>query len=202
MNIANRRPLSRNLRKMARFDSFAGAMVRSGTRFACAICRAAWPGTMTAIQPRHPARTTTGLGLLWTLLFTASLGTAADLSSIPAEPEEYDDREVKAYYDWRNDLFFRQFDMAGLGKIDFMTARRTYKVWMNEFGNPVVLTMANPLFYWVDLDANGDFEPHRGEMWSDPEEDGVNGNEQPYDVPADSGHAPPAYPFRPGSPGP
>lgn len=140
-----------------------------------------------------------GFGLIWSLSFILSSGSAATLAPIPEEPEEYDDREVKAYYDWRNDMFFRQFDMAGLGKIDFMTARRTYKVWMNEFGNPVVLTMANPLFYWVDLDSNGEFEPQRGEMWSDPEEDGVNGNETLYDVQPDSKEGPPVYPFRPRS---
>ena len=101
---------------------------------------------------------------------------------IPDEPEEYDPREVKAFYDWRNDLFFRHFDMEGMGRTDFMTARRTYRVWLSEFGDPIVLTMANPLFYWVDLNRNGKFEPNEGEMWSDPEEDGVNGNEQHYDV--------------------
>ncbi len=149
-----------------------------------------------------PVRTVAGLGPLCALFLMVSPGTAADLASIPQEPEEYDAREVKAYYDWRNDMFFRQFDMAGLGKIDFMTARRTYKVWMNEFGNPVVLTMANPLFYWVDLDSNGEFEPHRGEMWSDPEEDGINGNEKLYDVQPGSNEGPPAYPFQPRSEGP
>ncbi len=115
---------------------------------------------------------------------------------IPDEPSEYDPREVKAYYDWRNDLFFREFDLGGTGRIDFMTARRTYRVWLNDFGNPVVLTMANPLFYWVDLDGNGAFESHRGEMWSDPEEDGLNGNETPYDSPTSGNSGPPKNPTR------
>lgn len=116
---------------------------------------------------------------------------------IPEEPEEYDRREVKAFYDWRNDLFFRHFDMARTGRTDFMTARRTYQVWLSEFGNPIVLTMANPLFYWVDLNANGKFESHLGEMWSDPEEDGVNGNERLYDVHDLQSSSPPPYPFAP-----
>lgn len=118
--------------------------------------------------------------------------------SIPEEPEEYDQREVKAFYDWRNDLFFRHFDMGQTGRTDFMTARRTYQVWLGEFGNPVVLTMANPLFYWVDTNANGKFESHLGEMWSDPEEDGVNGNERLYDVSDLQRSSPPPYPFAPG----
>ncbi len=117
--------------------------------------------------------------------------------TIPDEPEEYDHREVKAFYDWRNDLFLRHFDMGGTGRTDFMTARRTYQVWLSEFGNPVVLTMANPLFYWVDLNANGRFESHLGEMWSDPEEDGVNGNERLYDVHDLQRSSPPPYPFAP-----
>ncbi len=119
---------------------------------------------------------------------------------IPHEPEEYDPREVKAFYDWRNDLFFRHFDMEGGGRTDFMTARRTYKVWLNEFGTPVVLTMANPLFYWLDINNNGEFETNLGEMWADPEEDGVNGNEKPYDVHDLRSSGPPAYPFKPLTP--
>ena len=119
---------------------------------------------------------------------------------IPHEPEEYDPREVKAFYDWRNDLFFRHFDMEGSGRTDFMTARRTYKVWLNEFGTPVVLTMANPLFYWLDINDNGEFETNLGEMWADPEEDGVNGNEKPYDVHDLRSSGPPAYPFKPLTP--
>ena len=100
---------------------------------------------------------------------------------LPEEPAEYDRREVEAYYDWRNDLFFRRFDLRQTGTTDFMTARRTYRAWVNEFGSPVAVTMAYPLFYWLDVNGNGEFEPGNGEMWSDPEEDGVNGNEQSYD---------------------
>ncbi len=202
VNIANRCLLSRKLRKMARFDSLVGAVIRSGSRFVWAKGWAARPEPVTTMNPRRSARPAAGLGLFLALFLITAPGMPADSTSIPQEPEEYDDREVTAYYDWRNDMFFRQFDMAGLGKIDFMTARRTYKVWMNEFGNPVALTMANPLFYWVDLDSNGEFEPRRGEMWSDPEEDGVNGNETPYDVQPGSDQGPPVYPFRPRSEGP
>lgn len=102
-------------------------------------------------------------------------------SKLPAEPEEFDEREVEAYYDWRNDMFFRRFDLTGKGDVDYMTARRTYKVWLDDFGTPVVITMADPLFYWIDLNGNGKFEQELGEMWSDPYEDGLTGNERPYD---------------------
>lgn len=102
-------------------------------------------------------------------------------NSLPLEPEEFDTREVEAYYDWRSDLFYRRFDLSGSGSVDFMTARRTYKVWLDEFGTPVVIANADPLFYWLDVNKNGEFEQSQGEMWSDPDEDGVTGNERPYD---------------------
>ncbi len=105
-----------------------------------------------------------------------------DYSLIPEEPDEFDDREVEAYYDWRNDLFFRKFDMNGSGTVDYMTARRTYKVWLDEFGTPVVITVGSPLFYWVDRNGNGEFETGKGEMWSDPHEDGITGEERIYDT--------------------
>lgn len=105
-----------------------------------------------------------------------------DFSPLPIEPEEFDDREVKAYYDWRNDLFFREFDMKATGTVNYMTARRTYKVWLDEFGTPVVITVGAPLFYWLDLNGNGNFETSKGEMWSDPDEDGITGNERIYDT--------------------
>ena len=105
-----------------------------------------------------------------------------DFSPLPEEPEEFDDREIKAYYDWRNDLFFREFDMNGDGVVNYMTARRTYKVWLDEFGTPVVVTVGAPLFYWLDRNGNGEFETGKGEMWSDPDEDGITGNERTYDT--------------------
>ena len=105
-----------------------------------------------------------------------------DFSPLPEEPEEFDDREVKAYYDWRNDLFFREFDMNGDGVVNYMTARRTYKVWLDEFGTPVVVTVGSPLFYWLDVNGNGEFETGKGDMWSDSDEDGITGNEKTYDT--------------------
>lgn len=100
---------------------------------------------------------------------------------LPIEPDEFDPRELNAYYDWRNDLFFREFDLTGSGTVNFMTARRTYKVWLDEFGTPVVLTVGDPVFYWIDLNGNGKFEQELGEMFKDAYEDGITGNEERYD---------------------
>ena len=133
---------------------------------------------------------------LWALVLTAGMPAVPlygqeevleethlrDFSPLPEEPEEFDDREVKAYYDWRNDLFFREFDLNGDGVVNYMTARRTYKVWLDEFGTPVVVTVGAPLFYWLDRNGNGEFETGKGEMWSDPDEDGITGNERTYDT--------------------
>src|SRR5438477_3045319 len=95
-------------------------------------------------------------------------------AGLPAEPDEFDRREVEAYYDWRNNLFFRVFNISGVeGKANFMTARRTYKVSVNQYGYEVAVTFANPLFYWLDRNGNGEFEPGQDEMWIDIEEDGV-----------------------------
>ncbi|MDD9820495.1 MAG: hypothetical protein OXR07_06415 [Nitrospira sp.] len=105
-----------------------------------------------------------------------------DFSPLPQEPDEFDDRELGAHYDWRNSLFFREFDMTGDGVVNFMTARRTYNVWLDDFGTPVVMTVGAPLFYWLDLNGNGEFETGNGEMWSDPAEDGITGNERLYDT--------------------
>jgi hypothetical protein len=104
------------------------------------------------------------------------------MSGLPAEPDEFDRREVDAYYDWRNNLFFRVFKLESMeAKPNYMTARRTYKVTVNRYGYEVAMTHTYPLFYWFDLDGDGEFEPAKGEMWIDIEEDGINGNERPYD---------------------
>src|SRR5207245_2811975 len=95
-------------------------------------------------------------------------GVPPAVHALPVEPDEFDRREVDAYYDWRNNMFFRVFKLASQeSKPDFMTARRTYKVSVNQYGYEVAITFANPLFYWVDLDGNGEFEPGKGEMWID-----------------------------------
>ena len=72
--------------------------------------------------------------------------------------------------------------MSGVeGSVNFMTARRTYKVSVNQYGYEVAVTFPHPLFYWLDRNGNGEFEPGQDEMWIDIEEDGLNGNEKLYD---------------------
>ena len=42
----------------------------------------------------------------------APMHLIAQGAALPAEPEEFDRREVDAYYDWRNNLFVRVFKLA------------------------------------------------------------------------------------------
>lgn len=145
----------------------------------------------------QPVLKAVGLGIMVFLIVgvlhareAGTAGSATEHVALPVEPEEFDRRETDAYYDWRNNMFFRVFKMTSLeSKPDYMTARRTYKASVNQDGYEVAITFAHPLFYWVDLNGDGEFEPSKGEMWIDVEEDGVNGNERLYD-PMASGEAP------------
>ena len=135
------------------------------------------PETFASNKPGHHSEVLSSPPLIF-VVTPSPFSSVQPRSKLPQEPEEFDEREVEAYYDWRNDMFFRRFDLTGKGTVDYMTARRTYKVWLDNFGTPVVITNADPLFYWIDLNGNGEFEQDKGEMWSDPYEDGLTGNEQ------------------------
>src|SRR5436190_15576362 len=70
-----------------------------------------------------------------TIFFCVIPAPLPSVRALPAEPDEFDRREVDAYYDWRNNMFFRVFKLASQeSKPDFMTARRTYKVSVNQYG--------------------------------------------------------------------
>ncbi|HLF85948.1 MAG TPA: hypothetical protein VI584_02600 [Nitrospiria bacterium] len=103
-----------------------------------------------------------------------------DYKIIPPEPKAYDKEEVDSFLDRETGLYFRLFDMNQSGKIDYMTATRTNSSYMNEFWNSVIYKFEYPLFYWIDRNGNSRFEPDKGEMWIDQDEDGLNGNEHLY----------------------
>ena len=160
----------------------------------------------------QPVLKAVGLGIMVLLIVgvldsreTGTAGPATEHMALPVEPDEFDRRETDAYYDWRNNMFFRVFKMTSLeSKPDYMTARRTYKASVNQDGYEVAITFAHPLFYWVDLNGDGEFEPSKGEMWIDIEEDGVNGNERLYDpmAPGEAPRGPVPLPPQPhGKPG-
>ena len=137
--------------------------------------RASWP-----FPDSHVCAQTSRSNCLFVGMNASPFSSLQPRPKLPVEPEEFDPRELNAFYDWRNDLFFREFDLTGSGSVNFMTARRTYKVWLDDFGTPVVLTVGDPIFYWIDLNGNGTFEEDQGEMWKDAYEDGITGNEEPY----------------------
>ena len=125
---------------------------------------------------------TVGATLLIVLFL--ELGVQADVNMLPgtcAFPEHFNDPPVKDLVRVLVDPVTRVPYFKST-QVNYMTARRTYKVWLDEFGTPVVVTVGAPLFYWLDVNGNGEFETGKGEMWSDPDEDGITGNERTYDT--------------------
>ncbi len=110
--------------------------------------------------------------LLCLLLFLASLswglsaqGWTKDL--LPVEPEL--STRLDELYDHEARLFIMLYSLKGDGRVDYVTARLVQEYSRSRYGNPVYQTEAQPLFYWWNHD-----------MWNDPEQDGVNGNERVY----------------------
>ncbi len=88
---------------------------------------------------------------------------------------------LDADYDWRTNLFYIFYDLYQNGTVNYMTARRVIRVSQNEYTNTVVELVAEyPLFYWFDINGDGRFRHEDNEIWVDPEEDGINGNEVQY----------------------
>ncbi len=77
-------------------------------------------------------------------------------SRLPEEPDEFDQREVDAFYDWRNDMFFRRFDMTGKGIVDFMTRgeRTKFGLMITE---PHPLSLLPTLYFigWISMETEG-----------------------------------------------
>jgi hypothetical protein len=72
-------------------------------------------------------------------------------------------------YDHEARLFLMLYSLKGDGQIDYVTGRMVQEYARSNFGNPVYQTEIHPLFYWWNHN-----------MWNDPEQDGVNGNERIY----------------------
>src|SRR2546428_13886755 len=75
-------------------------------------------------------------------------GVPPSVHALPVEPDEFDGREVDAYYDWRNNVFFRVFQRVGQDrKPDFMTARHTTQPSVHRYGYVVAINFDHPLSY-------------------------------------------------------
>lgn len=87
--------------------------------------------------------------------------------ALPVEPDLTS--RVDELYDHEARLFILLYSLKGNGQIDYVTGRLVQEYSRSSYGNPVYQTEVQPLFYWWN---------HT--MWSDPEQDGVNGNERVY----------------------
>ncbi len=102
---------------------------------------------------------------LWLIAGPPATGWGKD--ALPAEPDL--SSRVDELYDHEARLFILLYSLKGNGQIDYVTGRLVQEYSRSNYGNPVYQTEVQPLFYWWN---------HT--MWSDPEEDGVNGNERIY----------------------
>lgn len=105
------------------------------------------------------------LVLLFVLGGSLPMGGAKDL--LPVEPDL--STRIDELYDHEARLFIALYSLMGNGQIDYVTGRLVREYGRSAYGNPMYQTEAQPLFYWWN---------HT--MWNDPEQDGVNGNEQVY----------------------
>ena len=87
--------------------------------------------------------------------------------TLPSEPDE--STRVDELYDSEARLYLQLYSLSGDGRVDYVTGRRVQEQIRSEYGNPVYYTARFPHFYWWN---------HI--LWSDPEQDGVNGNEVVY----------------------
>ena len=76
---------------------------------------------------------------------------------IPFEP--FEDADYQST-DYAVGLLFREYDLDGDGRYDFMTARQIERISHQAIPES---RDASPLFYWVDLDFNASYD----QIWID-----------------------------------
>ncbi len=91
----------------------------------------------------------------------------ASAASLPVEPDET--TRIDELHDNESGLYLMLYSLSGDGRVDYVTGRRIREQVRSEFGNPVYYAAQFPFFYWWN---------HT--LWTDPEQDGVNGNEVVY----------------------
>lgn len=99
-------------------------------------------------------------------LHWGALVGAAGLS-LPVEPDE--GTRLEEIFDSEVRLYLFLYSLKGDGKVDYVSGRFVREQARSEFGNPIYYTERYPMFYWWN---------HT--LWSDREQDGVNGNEEVY----------------------
>jgi hypothetical protein len=121
---------------------------------------------------KHHARASVTIRLLmacavlWVSVLSAhQYASAKDV--LPIEPDI--STRIDELYDHEARLFILLYSLKGDGQVDYVTGRMVQEYARSNFGNPVYQTEVHPLFYWWNHN-----------MWNDPEQDGVNGNERIY----------------------
>lgn len=105
--------------------------------------------------------------LFFALLFVLPNSAGWSKESLPLEPDL--NSRLDELYDHESRLFIMLYSLKGDGKVDYVTGRMVQDYTRSNYGNPVYYTEQYPLFYWWN---------HT--MFNDPDQDGVNGNEQVY----------------------
>jgi len=103
---------------------------------------------------------------LWVSVLSVHRHASAK-DGLPIEPDI--STRLDELYDHEARLFLLLYSLKGDGQVDYVTGRMVQEYARSNFGNPVYQTEVHPLFYWWNHN-----------MWNDPEQDGVNGNERIY----------------------
>lgn len=124
----------------------------------------------------------------------STFATPIALVSLPEEPLVADGMDISnalshpkvvdVDYNWNLQAFIINYDLTGGKTVNYRTARRVMEdPSRSPYGNSIYSTQLFPFFYWYDINEDGRFLPEDNEVWHDPEEDGVNGNEVLYKNP-------------------
>ncbi len=105
--------------------------------------------------------------LLLAILLAFPPVRAWSMDPLPSEPDV--NSRLDELYDHETRMFIMLYSLHGDGKVDYVTGRLVQEYTRSNYGNPVYYTEQHPLFYWWN---------HT--MFNDPDQDGVNGNEQVY----------------------
>ena len=106
------------------------------------------------------------LALAFFVSFSSSTSAHAG-QTLPTEPDE--DSRLEEIYDHETRMVMFLYSLNGNGEVDYVTGRKVQHNQRSAYGNPVYYVEPYPLFYWWNHN-----------MWNDPEQDGVNGNEKLY----------------------
>ena len=99
--------------------------------------------------------------------FLLSFTNSSSETTLPIEPDE--ETRLEEIYDHESRLVMFLYSLKGDGEVDYVTGRKVWQHQRSDYGNPVYYLESYPLFYWWNH-----------QMWNDPEQDGVNGNEKLY----------------------